>query len=311
MSSKSFAKIFLVAAVLATLVTGALFAKPAHSLETMSAGFKGSVSFTEQEMSEHRGALPVIMRETSACLSQHLKRQQTFYRRWGISPYYGSASRFSRMTTQEREQELASLGLPVSLLSKMRPTSCIGLTVECMGYAFKKAGQSATWQKLKTYADANDMDGSALQDGLRHLGWKVLYWNPDISRNKIWDNGEKERDPTNAHHSWGYHEYRWHTVNSPTHNYYFNTVDDYHSLVNFGTRPPADFENVPFFVGTAHGGYHVFPGMFGQVIEGHSTREITDPQTVESSQFNPSKDGGGPRGNYHSGIIAVPPGYGF
>jgi len=127
----------------------------------MSAGFKGSVNFTEQEMSEHRGALPGVMRETSACLNQHLQRQQSFYRRWGISPYYGSASRFSQMTTQERQQELASLGLPISLLSEMRPTSCIRLTVECMGHAFKKAGQGATWLKLKTYAEANDMDGSA------------------------------------------------------------------------------------------------------------------------------------------------------
>jgi len=88
----------------------------------------------------------------------------------------------------------------------------------------------------------------------------------------------------------------------PRAQFYFNTVDDYHSLVNFGMRPPADFESVPFFVGTAHGGYHVFPGMFGRVIEGHSTREVTDPQTIESFEIHPIANGGGPRGNYRSGL---------
>jgi hypothetical protein len=47
------------------------------------------------------------------------------------------------------------------------------------------------------------------------------------------------------------------------------------------------------------------------VIEGHSMKAINDPNMIESSEFNPIKSGGAPRGSYRSGIIAVPPGYGF
>ena len=61
---------------------------------------------------------------------------------------------------------------------------------------------------------------------------------------------------------------------------------------------------------SAHLGYHVFPGTYGQIIEGHSTRIVNDPETLQTSPFNPLVLGGGPRGGpYKSGIVAVPPGY--
>ena len=69
-------------------------------------------------------------------------------------------------------------------------------------------------------------------------------------------------------------------------------------------------KNIPFFVGIAHLGYHVFPRSYGQIIEGHSTRQLNDPQALETSPFNPLVKGGGPRGGpYKSGLIAIPPGY--
>lgn len=104
--------------------------------------------------------------------------------------------------------------------------------------------------------------------------------------------------------------YRWATIKSRG-MYYMNPVDDARSLVNFKTEMPEKFLDVPFYVGTAHTGYHVFPGTFGQVIEGHNTRAITDRNTLESSPFNPMEDGGGPRGQYFSGLVAVPPGFGY
>src|SRR5206468_3842722 len=73
-------------------------------------------------------------------------------------------------------------------------------------------------------------------------------------------------------------------------------VDDKALLVGFGTSPPAQFKGVPFFVGTAHAGYHVFPGFSGRIIEAHSMRELTGFDNLQVSNFNPLDQGhgGGP-----------------
>jgi hypothetical protein len=93
--------------------------------------------------------------------------------------------------------------------------------------------------------------------------------------------------------------------------YYFNKVDDKTLLVNFGTSVPSQFRSVPFFVGIAHTGYHVFPGFTGNVIEAHSTRLLSSVDNLEKSPFNPLANGGGPRWTatekYRSGLVGVPP----
>jgi hypothetical protein len=76
--------------------------------------------------------------------------------------------------------------------------------------------------------------------------------------------------------------------------------------VNFGASTPAILRSTPFFVGTAHGGYHVFPGTAGQVIESHSTRRINDSHTMESAAFNPLAGLAPTNGSYKSGLIAIP-----
>jgi hypothetical protein len=92
-------------------------------------------------------------------------------------------------------------------------------------------------------------------------------------------------------------------------------IDDKALLVNFGTSVPAQFRAVPFFVGTAHSGYHVFPGFSGRIIEAHSMRELRSMDNLEVSVFNPldQANHGGPRWTrseqYRSGVIVVPPGY--
>jgi hypothetical protein len=146
-----------------------------------------------------------------------------------------------------------------------------------------------------------------MQIALQALGWKLWYWNPDTSSNELWDSVEKERSPTNSGHTWGSHAYNWKTVQTKG-VYYKTRIDDAKSMVNFGTDVPAVLEKMPFVVGTAHMGYHVFAVIKGDVVEGHSTRRITDGQTLETSVFNPLADGGGPRGHYFSGVLAVPPG---
>ena len=95
--------------------------------------------------------------------------------------------------------------------------------------------------------------------------------------------------------------------------YYRNKVDDKTSLVNFGTNVPAKVTEAPFFVGMSHIGYHVFAGGHvsysngnrakGILFESHSSRKITDKNTIEMNEFNPLKI----RWKYKSGLLAFPP----
>ena len=131
------------------------------------------------------------------------------------------------------------------------------------------------------------------------MGWKVLYWNSDTSSNESQDAAEQSAYPGNPEGVWGYHAYNYSTVINDG-IYHNNRVDDAKTLVNFGVSVPASFKKAPYFVGSAHAGYHVFPGTYGNVVEGHGSREINDPQTIEKSPFNPQAEGGGPQGYYRS-----------
>lgn len=271
-------------------------------------GFEGDVTFTEQDQAAHRKGLPVILDDAADCLKEDLDFHHNFFRRYGVAGFYGDRSAYAKQNVAGRRATLKSLGKSPDLVSQIQSTSCVGLTIKCLGRGFRKAGAGEAWAKIEKFTRANAVDGTAMQAALQKLGWKVYFWNPNVSRNAAWDAKEKADDPTNKQRFWGYHAYRWATIQSKG-NYYQNKVDDARALVNFGEVLPRGFLEVPFYVGTAHTGYHVFPGSFGQVIEGHSTRSITDPQTLETSEFNPLKTGGGPRGMYRSGLIAVPPGY--
>lgn len=92
--------------------------------------------------------------------------------------------------------------------------------------------------------------------------------------------------------------------------YYDSTVGNVTKLVGFKKVEPPAFKTVPFFVGIAHAGYHVFPGRRGDVIEAHSMREMIAKDNIEVAPFNPLVQGGAPRWTrsekYRSGLIAVP-----
>ncbi len=305
--------------IVAAISLMTVFSSPVHAM------LVGSISFTDQDRREHARNVDNIVREAAECLQQDLNHHQSFYRKWGISPFYGSNSTYKKADAAGRRAYLESLGFKGErldfLLNNLEPTSCIGMAMKCLGSGFQKAGDSETWQKISRFVSANGSTGNSLQVALRELGWQVLYFNPDVSKNKAWDAQEQRDYPDNkkAKYIWGMHEQRWNIVRS-SRKYIYNNVDDITSLVNFGTKTPAFMKTVPFFLGTAHGGYHVFPGFYGTVIEAHSTRRLKDPLTVETSPFNPIAPHGGPRGGargsgpasdggYRSGLIAIPPGY--
>lgn len=270
--------------------------------------FNGSFIATEEEKAKHRVSISRLADVAYACMHREHTRHVNFFKQYKISPFYGSNSAFGKLSVAEKENYLMNRGLHKSILSQMEMTSCVGFALKCFEEGFKAIGQPEVWKRINSYAAQNNYDGSAVIDALRNLGWYVLYWNPDTTKNEIWDAEEKIKDPTNESRIWGYHQYRNITVNKSM-QYYKNKIDDKEKLVNFGTRVPRVLREAPLFWGVAHTGFHVFPGARGHVVEAHSTRVLTDFQTVERADFNPLANGGAPRGKYYSGLIAVPPGY--
>lgn len=254
-----------------------------------------------------------------------------------------------------------------NILDAQKPTSCVGLALESLEFGFnamvpfdenghpianprKNEVLAETWTKLNAFVRKNNSSGMPLLYGLQALGWKLCYWNPAVDQSKNWDE-EWERVANTSHSSnHPYHSYRWITVNkgigrdgiAPM-SYGSESsggklpVDDKTSLVDFGAATPVVLTEAPFFVGIAHGGYHVFPGFGAEkvggglpsqriavIIEAHSTRSLKAKENLEKSEFNPLRakvsrvgeerpSGYGPRGdnspyeNYLSGVIALPP----
>ena len=63
----------------------------------------------------------------------------------------------------------------------LRPTSCIGLSLKCLGEGFHAAGQDDLWNQILQFTVENGVQGDALQVALQKLGWRIAYWNPDLS----------------------------------------------------------------------------------------------------------------------------------
>lgn len=298
--------------------------------------YKGELSFTEAEKNSHLMNMSKLVSSAVNCLRSDLSRHNYFIDKYGVSAFYGDQSSFAKKTVRtrdgremqvdttvdEKRYKLRDIGLGRSLVKDlipdgpcnlrdcplmMQPTSCVGITRKCLAKGFRDSGQAEVWNRLDAYVMGNGETGDSLINGLQMLGWKVHYWSPDPRMHEQWDLDEKERFPGNPRGQWGHHAYSYLTVTRKL-RYYLNTVDDYTSMVGFGSRTPIAIKNAPLFVGIAHLGYHVFPGTFGTVIEGHSQRQVTDPYTVESSPFAPLTPNGGPRGGaFRTGIVAFPP----
>jgi len=206
---------------------------------------------------------------------------------------------------------------------KLQNISCIDMARRCLSEGFKQAGMNSTWAKIDKVVRDNDLSGVEMQKALSDLGWKVFYWNPDPSQNQAWELDEQQARPATAAHkwqgAWGGHVSRYKRVMEKG-EYFLGAerpilVDDKKLLVGFGTSIPASFAAVPFFIGTAHSGYHVFPGYSGRIIEAHSSRALSGRDNLQVSTFNPlaQNSGGGPRWTdserYRSGVIVIPPGY--
>lgn len=286
-----------------SLLLLALLALSAHAFAD---GHRGTIAFTEEEVKQHKEGLPTILQTGAACLEADLARHLSFYKAHGFSPFYGDRSQFGRLSHGSKRVFLRRMGVNPKLLDQMEPTSCVGLLLKCMGKGFAATKQDAVWKRIRDYTLLNSADGTALQAALQKLGWKLFYWNPDVRMNATWDRRERGKDPGNRNRYWGYHEYNWHLASKKS-QYLYNKVDDARTLVNFGDKVPDAVKNAMFWVGTAHGGYHVFPGTGGRVVEAHSTRRLTDIQTLEAAPFNPLRGQAPTNGEFFSGLVALPP----
>jgi hypothetical protein len=200
---------------------------------------------------------------------------------------------------------------------ELKDISCVDLTRRCLGSAFDAVGMGETWRKIDSHVRSHGVSGVEMQKGLVDLGWESIYWNPDPSQNQAWDEEDKALNPLTPGRVWmpvwGGHHLRY-LAATRRNEYYGIPIRDNRTLVGFQTQTPAVFKKVPFFVGTAHSGYHVFPGTFGQVVEGHSVRALSSKDNLEFSDFNPLDQDhhGGPKWtnseHYRSGVIVVPPG---
>ncbi|MDX0178608.1 hypothetical protein [Sinorhizobium meliloti] len=211
-------------------------------------------------------------------------------------------------------RELERYGKPTHLADLQIGTACILLAMNCLKAGFTATRTENTWEKILDVLKVGDKFlGTDLQVLLQQLGWTMCYWNPDPSKNAEWDAEDRRLNPPKEGRQWnpvwGGHAARYRTVISRR-QYSGKRVDDATTLVGFQSSPPLAFQSVPLFVGTAHDGYHVFPGFFGEVVEAHSTRRLIDRDNIEVSHFNPLGRGGGPRWTltekYRSGLIVVP-----
>jgi hypothetical protein len=278
------------------------------------------VAFTSQEIAQNQAASERISQVAAQCVDGYHDEQVGFFNIWKMTKFYGNrrpdyataAGRIRAMENYGVSSEVAS-----QIASQQKSTACVTMAMDCLGKGFAAVGMTSTWQKIYAQlAKDNNFEGTDLQKDLHLLGWKIYYWNADPSLNEVWDEQDRLLNPLTPGRKWmpvwGGHAALYREVMKHG-TYYGVPVDNAQELVGFGVNPPQAFTKVPFFVGTAHAGYHVFPGHAGRVIEAHSTREINSIDNIQISIFNPLAPGGGPRWttheHYRSGIIVVPPGY--
>jgi hypothetical protein len=275
--------------------------------------FKGSVSFTQSEKAQHVASMTELGHYTKTCMFNAINKHRSWMKDYGISAFYGDQSKFGKIYyMRDRKKKLQSMRKNPELAPLMKPTSCVGFVLTCLGEGFEKSGQADLWDRVKKFTKANNQTGDALIHGLQQLGWNVSYWNPKPSKNNSWDQSEKFGSLFAGRTYKGQHAAMYNSVMRRG-VYYRNKVDDKTSLVNFDKTAPKKVTDAPFFVGMSHIGYHVFAGgtvnysngkaAKGILFESHSSRKITDKKTIEMNEFNPLKI----KWKYKSGLMAFPP----
>jgi hypothetical protein len=270
-------------------------------------------TFTDLDRREHAATAAAIAASAAEYLATTIADHRTFFARHGVSKYFGDRNK-DYSSVVKRRAELRRLGKPEALAEQQVPIACIVLAKRALGQGFAEHGGESVWSQIDSHLRANGHLGSDLVTMLGRLGWRTCYWNPDPSKSETWDEEDRRLVPLKPGKTW-MAEWGGNAIHDRVVRekgvYGKIPVSERTLLVGFGKQVPVAVRDSPFLVGIANGGYHVFPGSFGQVIEAHSMRSITDAATIESAPFNPLAAGGAPRWSpsvkYRSGVLALPP----
>ncbi len=186
----------------------------------VSADYNGSanLAFSAQEVSDHKQSIQEFNEVARFCLESYQNEHLSFYydnckiikgQQVCLSKFFGER-RYSKRQNDFRPDgtplqylgdALAEIGFPASYMNKMENTSCVGMALDCLKHAFLATNQENSWNKVLKFTKDNGVGGTALQEALRRLGWKVYYWNPSNNTDsmKKWDI-EEEPWKSKGHH---------------------------------------------------------------------------------------------------------------
>lgn len=301
---------------LVVLVIALIGSRPAFA-----SSFAGSCDFTAREISAHQKGLSKLIAVTLSATEAKKREQADWFQRCGMGTMYGWLAPYSKLSSVQKQayidQHATCSARPA--LADVQVTSCENFTNKMLSQGFTAIGAASTYAKINSFLNANDRDGLALVFALRKLGWKAIYWNTDL----------KTTPPLPAVRSW---------VGVTPEDHIFDqkiamTKGVYHGiqidgfLTNFSPNPGSAtvreddvmkrLREVPYFIGISHAGFHVWHGSFGEVTESHSFFDPADQRNIQTGVFDPATASptcrviGGSCWGYYSGILAVPPGYGF
>jgi len=181
-----------------------------------------------------------------------------------------------------------------------KKTDCITYVLNVLEYAYEKIGKKDIAKKIWSYGKK----GTALAKYLQTLGWKAVYWNPDVRNPRDWNSTGKK---------WEEHPYSYHIAKTKK-TYYDLTLTTPH-IVNYKvtdiSTTPSRYKTetkqetlsyrkllrVKFGYGLARGGMHTFLYGSGYIYEVHWDKIGDD--LYEKVMFR----------NYGwlSGVILLPP----
>ncbi len=257
-----------------------------------------------------------VAEATLRSVSQTIENHFDAISRTGIGIMYGPRSRYASLTDSEKLKFIEQNKKFAAKIIEPVETSCIGFVQSQLRIGYQEAGLGDRFKEIDKVIYGNSGQGTYLINELKKDGWKTIYWNPD------------KRDPTervvkpsisNDHHIWTWAMLRdGHKYMQDVMSYgkvFPGIAVDFMALDFRPTNPKKTklnevafkkLQELPFFVGVANGGYHVYMGSHGMIIESHSTRNPTDATNIELRPFN--QFGMLKNEGYLSGVIAVPPG---
>ncbi len=170
--------------------------------------------------------------------------------------------------------------------------------------AYTAAGKKERAEQIARIVEKNGSKAKDLIIELQKDGWHSIYWNPDV--NHVAESNERKKT---------LHERSWQEAQRGE--YLNGKIKVDYKLVNYRPSPGSktkksvsglkNLKRVPFWVGMANYGKHMFAGYHGHVTEVYNMEMPTSPRLIMDSEF------ANWTGHYKSekllsGIIMVPPG---